>query len=325
MDIDDVITVIVPIYNVENYLRRCVESILAQTYEKLEIILVDDGSTDSSSQICDEYARKDLRIKVIHKENGGSADARNIGVEIATGVFIGFVDSDDYILPEMYETLYNACKYYDVPLAMCGRKVISEIDGTVKSRFGIDKSRLLEAEEAIASLLTDDICDSASWDKLYRRDMFSDIRYPVGILYDDLNVTARLFHCAGKVCHVGTELYVYVKRKGSITDAPFHNKSIEAITQAELLKHFVEANYPNLKKQSVNFVYFNVEAVLYWAYKCRDVNMKKNMEIVSRYARRYFPSVLFGSWKVKQKLWYFKNLAVLQIRLLRWVLLNPIE
>lgn len=314
---DSLITVIVPIYNVEKYLRRCVDSILAQTYEKLEIILVDDGSTDLSPQICDEYAKKDLRIRVIHKKNGGAADARNTGLENATGEFIGFVDSDDYIMPEMYEILYKACIEYGVPLSMCGRKVSSEIDGTVKSRFVVERPVKLTAEEAIESLLTDDLCDSSSCDKLYRRDLFIQIRYPTGILFDDLNVTVRLFHCAGEMCHVGEALYVYVKRKGSITDARFHSRSIEAIKQAELVKAFVDTNYPDLKKQSVRFIYFNVEVVLYWAHMCRDTRLRESMRAVCKYGWHYSLTVLFGSWKMKQKLWYMKNLIVLQIRL--WI------
>ena len=318
METDRLLTVIVPIYNVEKYLRRCIDSILVQTYGKLEIILVDDGSTDRSGKICDEYAKKDQRIKVIHKMNGGSADARNTGLENATGEFIGFVDSDDYILPEMYEVLYNACIEYGVALSMCGRKVCSEIDGTIRSRFVMEQAVRLEAKEAIASLLSDDKCDSASWDKLYRRELFSDIRYPAGILFDDLNVTVRLFHCAGEICHVGQALYVYVKRNGSITDAPFHNKSLEAVTQAELVKEFVVMNYPDLKKQAVRFVYFNVEAVLYWAYKCRDISLKESMKVVCKYGWRYFFAVLSGSWKMKQKLWYYRNLFVLQIKLWEW-------
>ena len=116
---NELISIIVPVYNMEKYLARCVDSIIAQTYDKIEIILVDDGSTDNSSSMCDHYARKDERIKVVHKLNGGLSDARNAGFAVATGSYIGYVDSDDWIEPDMYEKMYYACVENDAELAVC--------------------------------------------------------------------------------------------------------------------------------------------------------------------------------------------------------------
>lgn len=116
---EDLISIIVPVYKVENYLSKCLDSMICQTYKNIEIILVDDGSPDNSGKICDDYAKKDSRIKVIHKENGGLSDARNAGLKIATGKYIGFVDSDDYISVEMYEKLYNQAKKEDADIACC--------------------------------------------------------------------------------------------------------------------------------------------------------------------------------------------------------------
>ena len=125
MNNDILISVIVPIYNVEQFLSKCIQSIINQSYSRLEIILVDDGSTDDSPQICDEFKEKDKRIKVIHKKNGGLSDARNVGIEVASGEYIGFVDSDDYIDELMYEKLLNACIRNNSYISICGRNIVN--------------------------------------------------------------------------------------------------------------------------------------------------------------------------------------------------------
>jgi len=312
------ISVIVTIYNVEKYLRRCINSIISQTFRDLEIILVDDGSTDASPQICDEYAAKDSRIKVLHKKNEGSASARNAGIDTATGRFIGFVDGDDFILPEMYKLLYDACMAHGVLLSMCGRIVFDERKGSRERKYCIDTPVLFSAKDAISSLLMDDKCDSASWDKLYGKELFSDIRYPVGVRYDDLNVTARLIDRAGKVCHVGKELYIYVKRSGSITAAPFHKESVMAIEQSELLRKFIDKKYPELYKQSLFFVNSYVSIILYQAYECKNSEMAGYMKEIEEYGRAYLPRIICGSWSVKHKIWFLRNYIVLLFRLWKW-------
>ncbi len=312
------ISVIVTVYNVEHYLRRCVDSILAQTYEELEIILIDDGSTDRSAQICDEYAAGDCRIKVIHKKNGGAAEARNTGLETARGEYIGFVDGDDYIFPEMYEVLYHACVQQKVSIAMCGRMISDERFHTKDYQFCMKIPTLFTAKEAITGLLKNQNCDSASCDKLYKRFLFAKIRYPVGIEYDDLNVTARIIQLAGKVYHVGEALYVYVKRDGSVTARPFHKEHLDEIEQARLLKKFVDEKYPDLKKESVHFVYFNVAAVLFRAYGCKDPKMRKYMEKVVRYSESYIRHVINGPWTCKEKLTFLRHYIVVKMRLWRW-------
>lgn len=315
----DLISVIVTVYNVEKYLRRCIDSIIAQTYEELEIILVDDGFTDGSSQICVEYAEKDSRIKLIRKKNGGAADARNTGLENSSGEFIGFVDGDDFILPKMYEIMYFACIEHNVPIAMCGRIVFDEKTKTQKSRFCLDTPALFSAKEAITSLLTDNYCDSASWDKLYRRFLFSEIRYPAGVEYDDLNVTARLIDCVDRVYHVAEGLYVYVKRSDSITAMSFHKGHIDEIQQAELLKEYINNKYPDLKRQSALFLISNLDAVLMRAFECKEYEMKEYMAVVCGYSECYFKDVVYSSWKLKQKLWFIKNYFFLKFRLIHWV------
>ena len=152
----DLISIVVPIYNTEKYLKRCIESILNQTYQNLEVILVNDGSLDKSGQICNEYAKRDKRIKVIHKENTGSAESRNIGIKYATGKLIGFVDSDDYIDKNMYEMLYKDLKKHDAEIAICNIQMVNEKFSKLKENKE-EPIRILDKKEALYSLIEDDI------------------------------------------------------------------------------------------------------------------------------------------------------------------------
>ena len=313
------ISVIVPVYNVERYLRRCVDSILAQTCRDLEIILVDDGSTDGCPSICDGYAAADSRVKVIHKANGGLSDARNAGLEIASGEWVGFVDSDDFIMPEMYETLLRACVEHGVSIAMCGRRLVDEADTTLRYEYCFSEPVMLSAEEALRSLLmTEEACDSAAWDKLYRRDLFEGVRYPVGVHYEDQAVTPRLLCRAGEMMHVGRPLYVYLKRADSIAALAFNPHSMDEVRQAEAAAAYVKEHCPELEKEASYFIYYKMGFPLCKAVQCGDRALKPYMTEVLNDSRRCMAQVMGGALTVKHKLWYLKNYAVLKLRLWRW-------
>ena len=217
----DKISVIVPMYKVEKYLRKCVDSILAQTYQNLEVILVDDGSPDGCPAICDEYAKKDKRVKVIHKLNGGLSDARNAGLDIATGEYIGFVDSDDYIVPNMYEELYNAIKKYDCDLAVSDRMMVDEQGNVV--HHGEDSHKAVVVKDNVESVLFDDRFAHKTvpaWNKLYARHIFDTLRYPKGRVYEDLWISLDVYRNAKKgVVLLEDRLYVYLLSNNSITRA----------------------------------------------------------------------------------------------------------
>lgn len=214
---NELISVIVPVYNVAPYLERCVESICRQIYRNLEIILVDDGSTDSSGKLCDRLAESDERVKVIHKKNGGLSSARNRGLDCAVGTYIGFVDSDDYIDLSMYEILYQKLKQYNAGVAICSRYYESE-DGKRETRFPITgKDRVMNAEEAIEEMNFLRSFDMAAYDKLYRKEVFADIRFPEGKLSEDYFIMFRVFQQAGCICFTPQPLYFYIQREGSIS------------------------------------------------------------------------------------------------------------
>lgn len=207
------ISVIVPVYKVEPYLRQCVDSILGQTYQDLEILLVDDGSPDSCPAICDEYAQKDPRVQVIHKKNGGLSSARNAALEVCTGDYIGFVDSDDWIEPEMFETLLNGLTQAQADIAVCGR--YEEFREHRLAR-GWPETLVMDREEALGELLRNDTLQNLVWDKLYRRELFEDLRFPEGKTFEDMAVMHWLFLRAQRVVCLPAVMYHYLQRSNSI-------------------------------------------------------------------------------------------------------------
>lgn len=212
------VSVIVPIYNVEEYLRRCVDSILNQTYQNMEIILVDDGSTDGSAIICDNYEKKDDRIVVIHKKNGGLSDARNEGIKKSTGEYIAFVDSDDYINEKYVEMLLNAAIENDAEIAFCGFERVNDVK-TIKSTLGIDVVMSgIEIQKFLYSKKINTELFNISWNKIYKRNLFSEIWFPYGRLNEDYATTYRLFYQTNRIVGINSVLYYYYIREGSITN-----------------------------------------------------------------------------------------------------------
>lgn len=207
------ISVIVPIYNVYEYVTKCIESIVNQTYYNLEIMLVDDGSTDGSGEICDEYAKKDSRIKVFHKENGGLSDARNYALERAHGELIGFVDGDDWIHTQMYGIMLNKMLETGSDIVACGFEQKNEELFNEDIPYDKLNSRNMSSSEALINI---EIPLVVAWNKLYKHFLFDDIRYPVGRLHEDEFVIHKLFNKCKKIAVIEKELYFYTVRDGSI-------------------------------------------------------------------------------------------------------------
>ena len=203
------ISVIVPVYNSENYLEKCVRSITAQTYPDLEIILVDDGSTDSSGRMCDSFAERDARIKVIHKENGGQSDARNCGLDIASGEYIGFVDSDDAVAPDMYEHMLENLFRENAQISCCGTKLLKE-DGTAS--FYCDDLGyycVFDKKEALIEFPNNRVITGSLCDKLFSRDVFEHIRLKTGSVFEDFLAIPYCLLEAEKTVYSAEPLYYY--------------------------------------------------------------------------------------------------------------------
>lgn len=242
----DLISVIVPVYNSEKYLTACVESILKQTYEHLEIILVDDGSTDNSKSICDQYAKTDSRVRVVHKTNGGLSDARNTGLKIATGAFITFVDSDDRIQPDMVDYLYRLVKKFNCRLSLCTHTIIWA-NGKRRKSIGNGSEEKLSCEECLKRMLYQDVINTSAWAKLYSVDLFSDVTFPVGKLFEDIATVYKLFIKSGDIACGYANKYEYLIRDNSITTKRFSDKKLELIEMTDLMAFDVLKQYPDLE------------------------------------------------------------------------------
>ena len=246
---DQTISVVVPIYKVEPYLRKCVDSILNQTYQNLEVILVDDGSPDNCGAICDEYARKDPRVKVIHKENGGLSDARNAGMEIMTGQLVAFVDSDDWIEPQMYQRLYELMMRFDADMAFGGVADDVVENGVVRTLKTSDYGQTPVEEDRVSAIRRYFHGSWAAWDKLYRVELLNGIRYPVGEINEDEAIVLHLLDRCERVCYTNEVLYHYMKRVdgSSITTAAFSPKKLAWAKHCKDNLEFIRENYPQLE------------------------------------------------------------------------------
>lgn len=242
------ITIIIPVYNVEQYLEKCLDSVINQDYPDLEIILVDDGSPDQCGEICENYAKKDARIKVIHKKNGGLSDARNVAIDIALGEYITFVDSDDYVSSDYVSTLYELIKKNNCKISASGYIRFGQ-DDVLKDGNKVIKEYLFSRDNAIKEMFYQKKFDTSAWAKLYHRSLFSDrLRYPVGLLYEDLPTTYKLFQKSDNVAFSTKETYFYLSRPTSIEGSPFNQKKIDSTIEIinQLESDF--KNAPQFKK-----------------------------------------------------------------------------
>ena len=236
------ISVIIPIYNVEKYLKRCIESIIKQTYSNLEIILVDDGSPDGCAKICDEYKNKDERIVVIHKKNGGLSDARNAGLKVATGEIISYIDSDDYVDLDMYEKMTKAMEEKNADIVVCGTNIDYE-DGHTKEKCEKEE-KSFNREEALIELNSFKSFDMAVWNKLYKREVVDKIEFPVGKKSEDYFVMYQYFARAKKVVIINQAKYHYFQRSNSISRGK--NVTHDYIEGSKSQKEFFKKNFPDL-------------------------------------------------------------------------------
>lgn len=226
------ISIIIPIYKVEQYLRRCLDSIINQTYTNLDIVLVDDGSPDKSPQICDDYAAKDNRITVIHKKNGGLSDARNAGLDICKGKFISFVDSDDWVDANYVKALFDLLTETNTDIAIGN---FLKTDGSKKTPTGPIQHRTLNPTEAIICCTRGDTPAFAiSCSKLYKKELFDKLRFPVGKYHEDEFTTYLLFYKSTSIAYTSQVLYYYYSREKSITSSQHPYDALEAFEQRYL-------------------------------------------------------------------------------------------
>ncbi len=233
------ISVIVPVYKVEKYLYQCVESIICQTYKNLEIILVDDGSPDNCPEMCDEWASKDSRIKVIHKQNGGLSDARNAGIDVATGRYLFFIDSDDIIEKNCIKDLYDLLVRYDVDISIITKFVFE--DGKPIDIDGITAEEPIygTSYEMLKLMFKRFYCEA--WGKLYKAELFDTLRYPKGMIYEDYYLTPRLISKAKNAVFCNSKQYYYRLRENSIMAANTKSDIVKIVD--DNYKYFMSCGY----------------------------------------------------------------------------------
>ena len=254
----NLISIIIPVYNTEKYLNKCVDSVLSQTYKNIELILVDDGSTDMSLSICMEYAEKDNRVIVLSKINEGQAAARNLGLKYAKGDYIGFVDSDDWISPNMYEMLMSAMLRHNADITVCGRENV-DINGDLLNRlFTFENGFKMYKEDAIKRFLTYDGLDGSSCDKLFKRTVVNNLRYNPELISEDLPFVYNAIKNAETVYHVGEPLYYYYQRQNSTSRAAFNSKSYGMAKYPAEIRKDVYQLFPRLKDEADFYYWFGL-------------------------------------------------------------------
>lgn len=298
------ISVVIPVYKVEAYLDRCIQSIVQQTYEDLEIILVDDGSPDKCGAICDAWAAKDGRIRVIHKTNGGLSDARNAGLVVASGEYISFVDSDDWLAPDFYQILMQILHEQACDIVSCGFMSTSEVvqDVTIPDSL---PTRILSAQEAVGELIRDGAVRQVVWNKLYCREVIQDIPFAVGKYHEDEFWSYQVIGRAQKIAIVDYQGYYYYQRTDSIMGEAFSEKRLDAIEAKCLRQMYLQEYYPELVDVGLTSLYFESLYLGQLALRtmpfnqCRAI-LRRLSEMINRYP---LSRTAIMSKTVTQRLW----------------------
>lgn len=288
---DSIVSVIVPVYNVERYLERCVKSLVTQTYKNIEIVLVDDGATDKSGSICDELSKQDERIRVIHKENGGLSDARNVGIGVSKGEYILLVDSDDFVAKTTCEELIKVAKDTDADMVSFRELKVDEESGKLLDDDDIESKSVivLTGHEAGRNYLYGRYIQHSAWSKLYKRELFERLLFPVGMLAEDYATTYRYVSFCKKVAWYDRKLYYYRIRKNSIMTQRSMKLTLDVykiackVHEFEL-EHFpeeikiIETSYVNCLLKTIARIY-NEQNRKYESYQMEIENLLKHLDL----------------------------------------------
>lgn len=322
---DPQISVIVPVYNVEPYLHKCINSIINQTHKDFELILIDDGSPDSCGLICEDYAKRDRRIKVIHKENGGLSSARNSGIEVAKGKYIAFIDGDDYVHPNMLEVMYNTAEQHSSDMVVCDFVKVNENDDyEINSSKSIKKIQHFTNIRALMQLFSNDHDDYITgagnnvkwvvvWNKLYKRELFIYDRFYEGHICEDEFIIHKLLYSCRKVTYISCEFYFYVQRTDSIINssysikrfdkvkalqdrADFFNQIDQQYLHEKAIKSYVDVFFWNYYKAKNELINVNSQLLklrkefnhhLIYILKCNQIGWKQKIAIMVFFVSPY--------------------------------------
>ncbi len=285
------VSIVIPVYNVKKYLNRCVDSVIAQTYSTLEIILVDDGSTDGCGAVCDNYKKLDSRIEVIHKKNGGLSDARNAGLDKIIGEYVIFIDSDDFVSPYYVENLVEivqrtgckiGCSWFVNYYEGCAIVVPTLVDD--------NKIKVYSREAFYDQMLHQQGVEVSAWGKIYYSKLFDGVRYPVGKLYEDIPTTYLLVEKVDNIAVIPNVDYFYFQRKQSISKSSFNVRKMDAIVHMGKFMDFIVLHYPNLKNAAISR-YFSVVCNI--LFLINDKKYKEQKKFLWSEVKKYRSVVLF--------------------------------
>lgn len=257
------ISVVIPVYNIETYLERCLQSVADQDYERFEAILVDDGSTDSSAQICDQWSEKDTRFKCIHKANGGLSDARNVGISLSSGEYITFIDGDDWVDSSLLSTLWQGIEQ-GASISACGFYTVR--NGSPKAWRKPQKGyRILSAVEAVEDMMYAHTIDASAWAKLFHRSCFDYFLFPKGHLYEEVAITYRMMLTQSKVAITTLPMYFYVKRPESIVTSSYSECDMDMLRYSQEMLQYAETErselIPAAKRRIVYACFFLLKSM----------------------------------------------------------------
>ncbi len=275
------VSVIVPVYNTEKYLEKCVNSILSQTYTNLEVILVDDGSKDASGSICDAFAEKDGRVKVIHKENGGQSSARNMALDVFAGDYVAFIDSDDYVKSDMIEQMMSYMLENDADLSVCG--FATELAGKIfESELGEENKVVSNHQLMYDYVATKDIRHILC-NKIHHRSFFDDIRFPEGMIHEDVYTVHRIIGQCKRAVYLKECLYTQYERVGSTTQATVSERDLSLLVADEELHRYYLENYPDLAEITATKKGNDAANLMERIY--RDFRYSKNKELFAKFKK----------------------------------------
>lgn len=283
------ISVVIPAYNVAPYLRECLDSVLSQTYENLEVLLVDDGSTDETPVLCDAYAARDGRITVIHRENGGISAARNSGLDAATGEFIGFVDADDRAAPQLYRLLYDGLIRLDADISVCNFYHEDPVRKTLDEE-GPRAEAVLQNGDATRLLLRDEELKNYMWNKLFRAELFECIRFPAGEKFEDISTTYKLFERARRVALLPVSAYYYIYRGESIVRIHSFANEVECVSAGLSRYEALKDKYPEYRPVMAFTIMHTITKVWGLAWDNRELiktGYQQTLESFADFSRQY--------------------------------------
>lgn len=295
IDADDLVTIVIPVYNLEQYISVCVDSVLQQTYRNIEILIVDDGSTDASPMICDEFAKKDSRVRVIHKKNEGLSVVRNIGAKEAKGKYIAHIDGDDILMPTYIEHLLSLLVEYNADISMCS--FVPFMDGDEIPKGKVQNSRenikIMTKEQALETFLYQKYFTSSTWGKLFKKELLLRVEFVYGSMCEDMDSIYKLIHYSDKVVYSSKIQYFYRQRLGSIVHTCLLKREKDCIEAADGMVKFIEGYYFNLRHAVYSKCFSsNIQILLtipfYEVYDSRHKNVIDNI-------KKYRKDVLLNS------------------------------